>query len=178
MDRVNKAAAPMSRISTGISRIHWHWTAGGPFPNATDMEAYHLLIDQNGQIHHGKYRWQDNVRIIGDAYSKHTRGANTGALSVSLCGMTGARERPFSPGPAPITELQVDAMVELTALLNRQHGITPARKTNLSHAEVPRSLGIWQKQKWDITWLPGMNAVGDAIAIGDDLRRRVTEAMM
>ena len=37
-----------------MKRIIIHWTAGAWFPNATDKEHYHFLIDKNGKIINGK----------------------------------------------------------------------------------------------------------------------------
>ena len=180
MDKVQRNLPPIEqkgRGDTGIKRIHWHWTAGGHFPNAIDLAAYHFLIDRNGRVHHGKFPWQANVKIVGQNYAMHTARANTGAIGLALCGMAGARERPFSPGSSPLTELQVDTLVEFTALLCKEHAIHVTRKTVLSHAEVQPTLGIAQKNKWDICWLPGMSGPGDPIKVGDELRLRVMEAM-
>lgn len=177
MDKLNKTAAPVARVDAGLRRVHWHWTTGAHQPNDYERSRYHFLIDRDGRIHHGLHRPEANARIVGDAYAAHTASANTGAIGVALCGMAGARERPFSPGSHPITELQIDALIEFTAQLCQTYGIRVTRRTVLSHAEVQPTLGIAQKAKWDIAWLPGMRAAGDPVAIGDELRLRVMEAM-
>ena len=84
--------------------------------------------------------------------------------------MAGAQERPFSVGSHPITPAQVKALASLCAALARQYGIPITPQTILTHAEVQPVLGIKQRGKWDITWLPGMNAPGDPIAVGNKLR--------
>jgi N-acetyl-anhydromuramyl-L-alanine amidase AmpD len=177
MDMAQKNLKPVARAATGLHRIHWHWTAGLHRPNDLERAHYHFMIDRDGRIHHGKHPPEANARIVGSAYAAHTASANTGAIGVALCGMAGARERPFSPGSHPITELQIDALVEFTAQLCQTYGIHVARRTVLSHAEVQPTLGIAQKAKWDIAWLPGMLAPGDPVQIGDELRLRVMEAM-
>ena len=44
----------------------------------------------------------------------------------------------------------------------------------MSHSEVQPTLGIRQKQKWDINWLPDMAAPGDPITVGDRIRAMVS----
>ena len=39
-----------------MRRIIIHWTGGGWFPNITDKEHYHFLIDRNGKVINGKYK--------------------------------------------------------------------------------------------------------------------------
>lgn len=51
------------------------------------------------------------------------------------------------------------------------------RRTVLSHAEVQPTLGIRQRGKWDIAWLPGMAKPGDPVAVGDRLREQVAAAL-
>ena len=84
--------------------------------------------------------------------------------------MAGAQERPFRAGKYPITPAQVDALATLCADLCRQYDIPVSRQTVLSHAEVQPTLGITQRGKWDVTWLPGMAAPGNSVAVGDQIR--------
>ncbi|MDN3712109.1 N-acetylmuramoyl-L-alanine amidase [Paracoccus cavernae] len=91
--------------------------------------------------------------------------------------MGDANERPFRAGRFPITELQLDVLVTLVADLCQKYRIPVTRRTVLSHAEVQTTLGIRQNGKWDISWLPGMDAPGDPVAVGDKLRARILAAM-
>ena len=161
----------------GLTRVHWHWTAGGGYPSDLDRQHYHYLIDHDGQVRSGRWPAEANIAPKQGAYAAHTLNANTGAIGIGVCGMAGATERPFSPGRAPMNELQIDALIELTARLCREHGIAVTRRTVLSHAEVQPTLGIKQRGKWDIAWVPGMMSVGDPVRVGDALRARVIEAM-
>lgn len=146
---------------SGITRVHWHWTAGGHQANSTDRAAYHGLIEGDGRI----------VWAAPDAAVRaHTRNANTGAIGLSMCCMVGAIERPFTWGGAPMTAIQLQTMVRETARICRQYDIPPTRWSTLSHAEVQPSLGIVQSQKWDITVLPGMERPGDPLTVGDKIR--------
>ncbi|WP_108500544.1 N-acetylmuramoyl-L-alanine amidase [Paracoccus indicus] len=153
---------------TGITRIHWHWTAGNHHPNATDLRSYHCLIPGEGAP-----RWP----VEATAGRSHTLNANSGAIGVSLCAMAGAQERPFDPGRAPITPWQVCQLARVTARLCRDYDIPVSRWSTLSHAEIQPALGIAQRQKWDITWLPGMAGPADPVAVGDRLRDLVSREL-
>ena len=160
-----------------MKRIIWHWSAGGNKANGTDRRAYHIIIEGDGNVVKGNHPPEAN-RVISNprdasTYAAHTRGLNTGSIGVSLAGMRGAQESPFSAGPSPITQAQVDALIRVTADLCREYGIPVTDKTVLSHAEVEPRLGVKQRPRWDIAWLPGMARAGDPLAIGDGLRDRV-----
>ena len=160
-----------------MSRIVWHWSAGGHKANATDKERYHIIIEGDANVVLGDHPISANEVLKNpndsSTYAAHTRSLNTGSIGVALAAMRGAKERPFSPGPSPITDAQVEALVEQTAKLCRQFNIPVTRQTVLSHAEVEPTLGVKQRNKWDIMWLPGMTKVGDPVAIGDALRTKV-----
>jgi len=164
-----------------MDRIVWHWTAGVNKANALDKKHYHFIIEGDGTVVPGVHRPEANnpIRNPQDSttYAAHTKGANTKAIGIALAGMRQAVERPFSPGPSPITAAQIDALVALTAELCSKYKIQPSRRTVLSHAEVQPTLGIAQRGKWDISWLPGMSAPGDPVFVGDQLRDRVVQAM-
>lgn len=160
-----------------MKRIHMHWTAGGHTPNAVDLEHYHEVIDGNGKVHLGKFPIAANERCVPGRYAEHTRLANTGAIGIAVAAMAGAREAPFSPGAYPITRAQVEALCARVAALAAQYGIPITRQTVLTHAEVQPTLKIRQNQKWDIRWLPGMKAPGDALAVGDHLRAMILAKM-
>jgi hypothetical protein len=90
--------------------------------------------------------------------------------------MHGAKERPFSAGSYPITNVQVKAMVRLLIDLCEQYNIAVTPQTVLTHAEVQGTLGIAQSGKWDVTWLPGMDHAGHPSAVGDLLRQKIRDA--
>ena len=90
--------------------------------------------------------------------------------------MNGAVERPFDAGRFPIRQAQVDATVRLCADLCETYDISVTPETVLTHAEVQDTLGIAQRWKWDITWLPGFSGLQPASVIGNDLRRQINDA--
>jgi len=147
-----------------VTRIHWHWTAGTHTANSTDKAAYHCLIEGDGKV----------IWIVDPTASRsHTLNANGGAVGLSLCAMAGATERPFSAGKYPITAAQMHSLARETAKLCQRYDIPVSRWSTLSHAEVQPSLGIAQRQKWDISWLPGMSGPADPITVGDKIRAMV-----
>lgn len=158
-------------------RIVWHWTAGTNDVSALDREHYHFIIAGDGQVIAGKHAPEANLSAKDGVYAAHTRGANTGAIGIGLAGMHGARQSPFDAGGFPLREAQITALVGLTASLCRKYSIAVDGRHCLSHAEVQPTLGIAQRGKWDITWLPGMARPGDPVAIGNILRGRVLAAM-
>lgn len=160
-----------------MKRIILHWSAGGNAVSDLDRRHYHFIIDGTGKVHAGNHKPAANERPRARQYAAHTLNCNTGSIGVSLAGMVGAVERPFNPGNQPITDAQVDALVTLCADLCRRYGIEVMRRTVLSHAEVQATLGIAQRGKWDISWLPGMSGPGDPVAVGDQLRERIAAAM-
>lgn len=153
---------------SGLSRVHLHWTAGGQRASALDRKHYHVLIEGDGTVIKAH---PPETRLA------HTLNANGGAIAVSLCAMAGAAERPFDPGTAPITDAQLRALPDAVGALCLAYDIPVTRWSVLSHAEVQPTLGIRQKGKWDIAWVPGMAAPGDPVAVGDGLRRMIEAAL-
>lgn len=157
-----------------MERIIIHWTAGGNRANATDKKHYHVLIEGDGDIVSGDHPIKANKAPLSKEYAAHTLNCNTNSIGVSMCGMAGAVESPFSPGKSPITEVQFRAMIKEVAKLSRQYGIGVSPKTILTHAEVESNLGIKQRGKWDITVLPWDQKVKGAKAVGDIIRKEVS----
>jgi hypothetical protein len=163
--RASQAAKGLPFVHpSGVTRVHMHWTAGGHMANETDRKSYHRLIEGDGIVVRVAEPWERR---------SHTLNANGGAVGVAMCCMAGAVERPFSWGSAPITTKQLHAMCEEVARLCIAYDIPVSRWSVLSHAEVQPTLGIKQRQKWDICVLPGMERPGDPIAVGDRIREIV-----
>lgn len=160
-----------------MKRIILHWTAGADGVIAMEADSYNFIISRDATVHPGVPVNRQVPPLINGAYAAHTRQCNSYSIGVSLDAMAGARERPLHIGRYPITEIQVDAMVKLVADLCSQYGIKVQRDTVLTHAEVQRTLGIKQRNKWDITWLPGMVAVRNPLIVGDVLRKRISAQM-
>lgn len=158
-----------------MKRIHLHWTAGADGINQVEDDHYHFIVERDGTVVSGKHVPEDNIPPLNN-YAAHTYHANSYAIGVSLDAMAGAVERPFDPGSYPITEVQLEAMASLVGHLAEKYGIPITRETVLTHAEVEPTLGIKQKWKWDITWLPGMDKPGDPVEVGDRIRAMIAGA--
>lgn len=131
-----------------------HWTGGGPRPSAEDKRHYHLIIDQEGQVHRGSYLISDNDDTSDQEYAAHTRGFNTHRVGVALSGMINARERPFDPGPYPIKPLQWDVLIEVCARLAHHYDWPITEQVFTFHSRVQQVHGVQQLGKWDISVLP------------------------
>lgn len=158
-----------------MKRIIMHWTAGGHEVGQTDREHYHEIVGGDGSRVAGIHRPEANINLRTGQYAAHTLALNTGSIGLSMAAMRGARETPFSAGDSPITRDQLRAFVEMVAEYALTYKIPVSRKTILTHAEVQPTLGVWQRGKWDITWLPGMERPGDAVMVGDGIRQLVAQ---
>lgn len=156
-----------------MKRIIFHWTAGGPKANKTDLKHYHEVINQDLTISLGTHSISDNVSTADGVYAAHTRNLNTGSIGLSCAGMAGAKESPLNVGKYPVTEEQFDRMAARAAELCRQYSIPVLPTTTLTHAEVQGTLGVVQRNKWDYTVLPWRNDIRGAQACGDYLRDRI-----
>ena len=156
-----------------MKRLVLHWTGGAHTPSNIDKQHYHFIIDGAGKVHPGRFPVEANERPQKGKYAAHTLNCNTGSIGIAVAAMGGAQERPFDAGRYPITPAQIDALVALCRTLAGQYRIPVTPQTILSHAEVQPTLGIKQKGKWDIAWLPGMEKPGDPVAVGNKLRAMI-----
>ncbi|KZK84864.1 N-acetylmuramoyl-L-alanine amidase [Pseudovibrio sp. Ad13] len=164
--------------ASGLHRIILHWTAGADGLIELERRHYHLIIDRLGRTHSGALKPEANANCLDGRYAAHTRALNTGSIGVALDAMAGAKQTPFDPGKYPITQVQVQALAETVADLCETYQIPLTLYSVLTHAEVQPMLGVKQRSKWDITWLPGMAGPGDPIEVGNRLRSLVTEAKL
>jgi N-acetyl-anhydromuramyl-L-alanine amidase AmpD len=157
-----------------MKRIIIHWSAGTHKPSASDKKHYHYIVGGDGAVVEGNLPVSANQNTATE-YAAHTRGLNTGSIGVAFAAMHGAKERPFSAGKHPITEAQVEAMTRLVFDLSNRYDIAVTPETILTHAEVQPTLGVEQRGKWDVTWLPDMDRAGEARTVGDLLRQKVRD---
>lgn len=157
-------------------RVIEHWTAGGHTANAVDLKSYHVLTQGDGSIRYGVDIALNSGRCHA-GYAAHTYMGNTNSIGHSMCGMRGASESPWNPGPEPLTKRQWDNHVLAAADLCEFYRIAVARDKLLFHAEVTRELGRTQRGKWDVTRLPFDDSVRGARAVGDKFRDEVLSAL-
>lgn len=178
MDERQVTSEPELFDPSGLHRIHWHWTAGENGVIGLERRAYNGLVDHDGNRHAGVWAPEDQARYAaGIRGASHTLNGNSGAIGLSVDAMAGAVERPFDPGTAPMTWVQVDELCAWTAELCVKFDIPVTRFSTLSHSEIQPTLGIQQRFKWDINWLPDMDAPGDPIEVGDRLRKMTSEKL-
>ena len=104
-----------------MNKIIIHWTGGAWFPNATDKEHYHFLIDKNGKVINGKFKVEDNENCNDGKYAVHCGGGNTGAIGVSMCGMYVPKGVNIKDTKFPLTKKQCEACFKLVAQLCKKH---------------------------------------------------------
>ncbi|KZL25607.1 peptidoglycan recognition protein family protein [Pseudovibrio sp. WM33] len=162
--------------TSGLHRIILHWTAGADGLIELERQHYHLIIDREGRTHAGALKPEANANCLDGSYAAHTRALNTGSIGVALDAMADAKHSPFEPGKYPITQVQVQALVETVADLCETYQIPVSPYSVLTHAEVQPTLGVKQRSKWDIAWLPDMALPGEPVEVGDKLRSLFTAA--
>ena len=160
-----------------FDRTITHWTGGGPKANSVDKKSYNTITEQDGTVVQGKHSPEDNIVTSDGIYAAHTFRLNTRSIGKAMAGMLDAKESPLDFGPYPITEKQFEAHCKELARTHTFREIPVSRATCLTHAEVEITLGVKQKQKWDITVLQFKPKLKGAIAVGDYMRSRVNHYM-
>lgn len=158
-----------------------HWTGGGPKANSVDLGAYHFVVEQDGRVRAGTWPVAANMcQVGGDTYAKHTGGFNSFRVGISGAGMLDYAS-PENPGPWPLTEVQVDRMIELAAYFIGLTGADPRDPVRLcTHREVwtlHAIRGTRNHLKRDIEHLPFRPELGPE-QVGDWLRNRAYEAIV
>lgn len=155
-----------------MKRIILHWTAGGHFPNSTDLEHYHFVIDKGGKVYNGKFKPEDNLNCYDGKYALHTGGGNTGSIGVAVCGMADFKGK-LSDTKYPLTAVQVERMFSFTAELCRKYGIAVTPDTVMTHYEFGKSHPKTSSAgKIDITILPPYLSVKPS-EVGNFIRKKV-----
>lgn len=156
-----------------MKRIILHWTAGNYKASGLDKQHYHYIVEGDGTVVQGKFKPEANLAFRSGGYAAHTLNCNTDSIGVAVAAMAGAVQSPFKFGLSPITDAQIKSLVRLVAQLCRTYSIPVKSDTVLTHAEVQPTLGIQQRGKWDITWLPGFSKSEAPIFVGDILRDKI-----
>ncbi len=163
----------------GLWRIVMHWSAGLGWVTKSDAKHYHTITSVDG-----KTVLTNKPEINRDTsdgnYCAHTRALNTGSIGMAMAGMMNAEPHdPVGTSDYPLTAVQLDRFCEEVADMADTYGIPITLWTVLTHAEVQPTLGVRQRNKWDITWLPGMDkAMTDKpVSVGNHLRRLIRAAI-
>lgn len=156
-----------------LKRITVHWTGGATYPSAEDLASYNLLCDRVGHFHLGDHPITDQISTADDDYAAHTLRFNTGNIGFAYCGMAGANEKPFAPGPFPIQKAQWNSGLVGLADLCRWFDFPPDEEHLGMHCEVERIHGVSQRSKWDISVLCFDRGKYASMTPGDEMRARV-----
>lgn len=166
-----------------LRRVYLHWT-GDDY--ATTFAAYHFCIalarDGRPTVV-ATHDLRENMRDVrvGDApYAAHTRGRNSFAIGVAVCGMRDARPEDF--GRFALRDDMVEAACALVAELARAYAIAPTPEGIATHAEAAVEdgyFGCGEDERWDIARLRSDArplVAADARDVGDLLRARIARA--
>ena len=133
-----------------MQRIIIHHTGGSYTPNDTDMKAYHLLVDNRGQIYEGFYKISDNEDCTDGKYAAHTKLGNTGSIGIAACcnyGYTIKKKQSIYP----FTKQQFDKIIDLCTKLCKEYDLDEGDV--YTHYWFDKCKGIKQG-KSDITYIP------------------------
>lgn len=156
-----------------MKRIITHWSAGAYYPNQTDLEHYHFLIDKDGKIHKGKYKPEDNENVNDNIYAQHTGGGNTGSIGVAMCGMYVPKNIPITQTKYPLTKIQCERCFKLIAELAKKYKIQITPDTVMTHYEFGlKHPNTSSAGKIDIIYLPPYSWVTKN-GIGDFIRSKI-----
>jgi hypothetical protein len=145
-----------------MERVIGHWSAGSYTVSEVDKEHYHIIVGGDLKLVRGENSIKSNVSTRdADGYAAHTLGCNTGSIGIAVACMANAVESPFNAGTYPMTEAQWLTLAAVAADCCRKYNIKVTPRTVLTHAEVEKTLGIRQRQKWDIAkapWNPSLSS--------------------
>jgi hypothetical protein len=168
--------------SSGLTRVHWHWTASSYTVTDGDLDHYNDVIDHLGNRFPGEAPAEDQAYYrAGYRGVSHTLNANTGAIGISIDCMHGAMAQgpKVDPGAYPLTWDAVDGMLMRTAEYCKRFNIKVSKWTTLSHAEVQENIGIKQNGKWDIRVTPDdPTKLLTALEVGDIFRARLVDKFL
>lgn len=137
--------------------IYLHWSAGHYHQFYTD---YHINIDDDGSA----YVTTDDLTEV----KAHTWHRNTGALGIALACCAFAT--PNDLGKEPPTDLQIESMAQIVAVLSSTLGINIDAEHIMTHAEAA-NLDIYGPdttwERWDLWFLHN----GDDFGTGGNILR-------
>lgn len=121
-----------------MKKIIIHWSAGAYKPNKIDLDHYHFLVDNLGNVFNGNFIPEDNENCNDGKYAQHTGGGNTGAIGIAFCGMAGFVS-PNNIGNYPLTQIQCEALFKLASQLCKKYNIPIDQEHVLTHYEFGKN---------------------------------------
>ena len=152
-----------------------HWTGGTGMPTKYELSRYHFLVDENCEVWEGDMPPEANKSPLDPAiYVRHSGGFNSDNIGIGLCGMVGAQESPFVPGPHPVSMGQFDKGAEVAAEMCDIYEIPVKEGRVQLHSEILPFYGRG-KYKWDVNWVEGMIGPIAPDLMGHSFRLKVSE---
>jgi hypothetical protein len=126
-------------------KLFLHWSAGhyGQF-----FDDYHINIDHDGSM----YVSTHNLAEV----KTHTWHRNTGAIGIALACCYNANTNDF--GPEPPTDMQIEAMAQVVAVLCKVLDLTVDAERVMTHAEAADLDDYGPAttcERWDLWFWPG-----------------------
>ena len=156
-----------------MKRIIIHWTAGTNKPCATDLEHYHYLVTDTGEVKNGKYKPEDNLNCNNGKYAAHTGGGNTGSIGVAMCGMYVPSKVDIKRTEYPLTRKQYERTFKLCADLCKKYNIPITPDTVMTHYEFGKKHpNTSSAGKIDIIYMTPWEEILPA-KVGDFIRNKI-----
>ncbi len=148
-----------------IERLFLHWSAGN---YEQYFDDYHIAITGAGEI------YKNSAPLT--ATLAHTWQHNTGAVGICLCCAKGATPTDF--GQFPPTEIQIDVLCRVCAVLLEGLGLLLSFATVRTHAEQADLDDYGPSttcERWDLWMLHEEDMPGSG---GKELRQRTANYMI
>jgi len=146
-----------------FKNIVLHWTAGNYTACITDLQHYHYIINNAGNVSKGVCSPEDNLNCTDGKYAAHTGGGNTGRIGIAICCRKDTK--------TPPTQKQVEKMCALSASLCKKYGLKPT--DCITHAEFGKAHPSTSSGgKIDINAIPYAGISGIK-ACGEFLRNKI-----
>jgi len=162
LDELRQLAA---RARGNIDKIYLHWSAGNYHQFFSD---YHLNIDSDGAV-------MATTEDLTE-YKAHTWRRNSRAIGIALACCVDAvahADGHIDFGNVPPTELQIDSMAKVVAVLCEELGLDINADTVMTHAEaadVDDYGPATTFERWDLWKLPDLPGDGELKPGGDVIR--------
>ena len=162
---------PLAHRAKGkITKLYLHWTAGR---YEQVFDDYHISIGKTGTI----YLSCDDFTEL----KAHTWHRNTGAIGITLCCgylafLIGGEPLPIiNFGPEPPTQLQIESMAQVIAVISHGLGLEISYENVKTHAEaaIEDGYGPYGEDpdlRWDLWYIPDLPSTFSLKPGGEVLR--------
>lgn len=142
-------------IDSSQTCLTFHWAASTYVVTDNIKQHYHFILGKEGRLYLGVPVGL-NCPKVRKGYAAHVRMANTNNIGISAAAMHTASEsgsRAGHYGKYPMTELQVEGMCRVAALICQRYNIDPTPQRVLGHEEWD-SVKHKPQDRWDVNCIP------------------------